>query len=130
MPSHPPYEVCAEQPTGCAAPPANRARRPWAPRRIRTEIFFTKQEIEIFVPQQRAALEETGLDGAGAAEGDVSASHARVTVGEDLGVVGLEHLLGAVAVEAPDVDVVELLVHSLIQTQREGVSGSRGSVQK
>ena len=56
-------------------------------------------------------LEETGLDGAGAAEGDVSAGEARVTVGEDLGLVGLEHLLGGVAVETPDVDVVELLVH-------------------
>jgi hypothetical protein len=60
-----------------------------------------------------AGLEEASLHGAGAAEGDVSASHARIAVGEDLGVVGLEDLLGGVAVKAPNVNVVKLLVHGL-----------------
>ena len=63
-----------------------------------------------------ASLEEAGLHGAGAAEGDVSASKARIAVGEDLGLVGLEHLLGGVGVHSPDVNVVELLVHCLSQT--------------
>mmetsp|Transcript_53365 Transcript_53365/g.141442 ORF Transcript_53365/g.141442 Transcript_53365/m.141442 type:complete len:113 (-) Transcript_53365:259-597(-) len=52
-------------------------------------------------------LEEASLNLAGAAEGNISAGHARVAVAEDLGVVGLEGLLGGSAVNVPDVDALE-----------------------
>ena len=56
---------------------------------------------------EEEALEEAGLDLAGAAQGDVSARETRVAVAEDLGVVGLERLGGSCAVNVPDVDTLE-----------------------
>lgn len=55
----------------------------------------------------KTSLEEASLDRAGAAEGDVSASEARIAIAEDLGVVGLEGLSGGGAVNVPDVDTLE-----------------------
>lgn len=74
----------------------------------------SKPNVAVHSNDQHARiLEETGLHGAGAAEGNVSAGKARVTIGEDLSLVGLEDLLGGVAVHGPDVGGVEGGVHLL-----------------
>ena len=91
---------------------------------ITRKIDYSKDRLlgsnPLDTKQKAAGLEEASLHGAGAAEGDVSAGHARIAVGEDLGVVGLEDLLGGVAVKAPNVNVVELLVHCLKNEKRGG----------
>ena len=69
--------------------------------------------------QQTACLEEAGLDLAGAAEGNVGASKARIAVAEDLGVVGLEGLSGGGAVNVPDVDTLERDEHSAKPTKQK-----------
>ncbi len=75
-------------------------------------------------------LEESCLNRARATERNVSAGHARIAVGEDLGLVGAENILGGVAMHVPDVDRLHLGEHyaATESPQNTVSSGTKGVV--